>query len=109
MLKLKLFIVIILFQSCQQQNNKLLGIYKGKVETAEYIYDFKTTKTLDFTVVGDSETIVTNCIYNVSQDKIYIFPAQEQDHVHHLSFLDTLTIENYSCLKQTNLGYKFCK
>ena len=99
-------------QSCQQSSKGvLLGIYKGKVEYAEYIYDFKTNKNVEFTLIGDSETIITNCEYIIDSNKIYIksLDKQEQDHIQYLTCNDTLIIQDDSCIKQMETPRTFCK
>jgi hypothetical protein len=103
-----LFFSISLLFSCNQNTKFIIGNYAGNNSNAIIKYSFKSDKTVTVEIINNFEDVITDCKYQIKDDKIFINSLPEQPYKVYCTVIDTLLINSDSCIID-NSGFKFYK
>ena len=94
------------FCSCKES---LSGSFILKHDLGYEEIKFTTEKSLLYNINSDSELISTNCDYTLEDDSLFILSSLQQDHVKHLTIIDTFLVGKKNTLIQISTRRVFKK
>jgi hypothetical protein len=89
--------ILFLFLSCR---TSFSGSFIFKYAKGYEEINFITEQSLLYNLRSDSEVITTNCDYTLKRDSLFIISSLQQDHVKHLTIIDTFIIGKKNTLVQ---------